>query len=198
MQSVGFKEWALVCEALGRGEQTILLRKGGIAEGREGFGFRHSEFFLLPTFFHEQVVKVRTLGAEVPAASNGEIHIRYFAKLEAQKEIKSWSMAAGLEPFHILQESVVRERFDYKGAGLHVALVRVFRLALGWTLADKPAYGGCRSWVELPECPAGMRFEPVLTDREYKAIAEKFRAITVLEPARPRAGESNRAISPTA
>jgi hypothetical protein len=53
MQSVGFKEWALVCEALGTGEQTILLRKGGIAEGRDGFGFRHSEFFLFPTFFHE-------------------------------------------------------------------------------------------------------------------------------------------------
>jgi hypothetical protein len=172
MQSVGFKEWALVCEALGRGEQTILLRKGGIAEGRDGFGFRHSEFFLLPTFFHEQVVKVRTPGAEIPAARQGEIEIRYFATLEAQKEITSWSVAAALEPFHILQESVVRERFEYKGAGLHVALVRVFRLEPGWVLTDKPAYGGCRSWVELPECPAEVRFAPVLSDLEFKKIAE--------------------------
>ena len=76
MQSVGFKEWALVCEALGRGEQTILLRKGGLAEGREGFGFRHEEFFLFPTFFHEQVVKVRTQGTELPAARDGEIEVR--------------------------------------------------------------------------------------------------------------------------
>jgi hypothetical protein len=177
MQSVGFKEWALVCEALGRGEQTILLRKGGIAEGREGFGFRHAEFFLFPTFFHEQVVKVRTPGAEISAGGNGEVHIRYFAKLEAQKKITSWSVAAALAPFHILQESVVRERFDYKGAGLHVALVRVFRLEPGWTLADKPAYGGCRSWVELPERPATMRFEPVLNAKEHEKIAEEFRAI---------------------
>jgi hypothetical protein len=174
MQSVGFKEWALVCEALGKGEQTILLRKGGIAEGRDGFGFRHSEFFLFPTFFHEQVVKVRTPGAEIPAARQGEIEIRYFAKLEAQKEITSWSVAAALEPFHILQESVVRERFEYKGAGLHVALVRVFRLEPGWVLTDKPAYGGCRSWVELPECPAEMRFESVLSDEEHARIAERF------------------------
>src|ERR1700704_2034341 len=100
MQSVGFKEWALVCEALGRGEQTILLRKGGIAEGREGFGFRHSEFFLFPTFFHEQVVKVRTPNAEIPAGRQGEIEVRYFAKLDAQKEVTSWSVAAALEPFH--------------------------------------------------------------------------------------------------
>lgn len=90
MQRVGFKEWALVCEALGCGEQSILLRKGGLAEGREGFGFRHSEFFLFPTFFHEQVLKIRTAAAQIPAAREGEIEIRYFAKLEAQKKITSW------------------------------------------------------------------------------------------------------------
>src|SRR6478672_948901 len=118
MQSVGFKEWALVCDALGRGEQTILLRKGGIAEGRDGFGFRHAEFFLFPTFFHEQVVKVRTAGAEIPAPKEGEIEIRYFAKLEEQRHLTSWEQVAALEPFHILDESVVRERFEYKGAGL--------------------------------------------------------------------------------
>jgi hypothetical protein len=62
MESVGFKEWSLVCDAFGRGEQSIILRKGGIAEGREGFSFRHREFFLFPTFFHEQVAKVRIAG----------------------------------------------------------------------------------------------------------------------------------------
>lgn len=176
MQSVGFKEWALVCEALGRGEQTILLRKGGIAEGREGFGFRHSEFFLFPTCFHEQIEKVRMPEARIPAAFEGEIEIQYFAKLEAQREITSWPMAAALEPFHILAELVVRERFEYKGAGLHVALVRVFRLEPTWRLTDKPAYGGCRSWVNLPECPAATRFEPVLTDDEHEARAKQIRA----------------------
>jgi hypothetical protein len=177
MQSVGFKEWALVCQALGRGEQSILLRKGGIAEGREGFGFRHSEFFLFPTFFHEQVVKVRTPGAEIPAAQEGEIEIRYFAKLEAQKEITDWSQAAALEPLHILAEEVVRERFEYKGAGLHVALVRVLRVEPAWILPDKPAYGGCRSWVNLPELPAGTRFEPVLSDQAHCIAREKFQAV---------------------
>jgi hypothetical protein len=178
MQSVGFKEWALVCEALGRGEQTILLRKGGIAEGRRGFGFRHSEFFLFPTFFHEQVVKVRAAGVKTPVPADGQIHIRYFAKLEAEKEITSWPVVAALESFHILEESVVRERFEYKSAGLNVALVRMFRIRPRWTVADNPAYGGCRSWVELPECTAGTRFEPVLSDQEHTKIAERFRAIT--------------------
>lgn len=177
MQSVGFKEWALVCEALGRGDQTVLLRKGGIAEGRDGFGFRHSEFFLFPTFFHEQIDKVRIGAAEDPKARKGEAEIRYFANLVAQKEITSWPTAAALEPFHILQESVVRERFDYKQTGVHVAFVRVFRLTPAWILPDAPAYRGCRSWVNLPVCPAEIRFEPVLTDREHRKRVEMFDAV---------------------
>lgn len=177
MQSVGFKEWALVCEALGRGEQTVLLRKGGIAEGRQGFGFWHSEFFLFPTFFHEQAVRVRSMGADLPPGTDGQIEIRYFAKLEAENEITAWPAVAALKPFHILQESVVRERFEYTGAGLHVALVRVFRVRPRWTIANKAAYGGCRSWVELPEGPVAADFEPVLSDDEHAKIAERFREI---------------------
>lgn len=174
MESVGFKEWAIVCEALGRGEQTILLRKGGIAEGRDGFGFRHSEFFLFPTFFHEQIEKVRTGNAQIPERREGELEVRYFAKLVEQREITSRPMVAALEPFHILHESVVRERFDYNQPGLHVALVRVFHLKPYWTLSAMPAYGGCRSWVKLPVLPPKTRLQPVLTDHEHEERLKRF------------------------
>ncbi|HEX8280695.1 MAG TPA: DUF1802 family protein, partial [Chthoniobacterales bacterium] len=113
MESVGFKEWALICEALGRGEQSILLRKGGIAEGRAGFSFRHAEFFLFPTFFHEQIAKVRGNDRVVPEQRAGEIEIRYWAKVERSAVITSWETARALEPFHILEPEVVRERFEY-------------------------------------------------------------------------------------
>lgn len=179
MESVGFKEWALVCEALGRGEQSVLVRKGGIAEGRAGFGFRHSEFFLFPTFFHEQVEKVRLDRAQLPKAGEGVIEVRYFAKLVAQKEITSWEIAAVLEPLHILQPTVVRERFDYGRAGLHVALVRVFRLEPSWSFPDAAQYGGCRSWVPLPECPAETGFEPVLTNPRHEEMLQRFNAIVL-------------------
>ena len=56
MESVGFKEWAIVCEALGCGRQSMILRKGGIAKA-DGFAFRHRRFFFFPTFFHEQLEK---------------------------------------------------------------------------------------------------------------------------------------------
>ncbi|MDQ6914004.1 MAG: DUF1802 family protein [Verrucomicrobiota bacterium] len=181
MESAGLKEWAIVCEAMGRGEQSIILRKGGIAEGRVGFAFRHSEFFLFPTFFHEQIDKVRTSRAEIRKAREGEIEIRFFSKLVSVKEITSWESAAALEPLHILQELVVRERFDYdERPGLHVALVRVFRLAPDWTLPDAPRYRGCRSWVTLPEHPPETRFEPVLTEEDHGRRVKDFHDLTRL------------------
>src|SRR3954469_9083915 len=106
MESVGFKEWALVCEALGRGEQSVILRKGGIAEGRAGFGFRHTEFFLFPTFFHEQIEKVRNSPVGIPSERAGEIEIKFFAKLELAAFLDSWEKVTALEPFHILESEV--------------------------------------------------------------------------------------------
>ena len=154
MKSVGFKEWALVCEALGRGEQRVIIRKGGIAEGRDGFSFKHGEFFLFPRFFHEQLEKVRMANATLPQKRDGEIEIRYFAEVEDAKFMTSWEEVEALEPLHVLKREVVRERFGYgDSAGVHIAWVRVTALEKPWILPELPRYGGCRSWVELPESP---------------------------------------------
>ncbi len=68
-----------------------------------------------------------------------------------------------LEPRHILEENVVRERFDYGDApGVHVALVRTFRLEPAWRFPDARAYGGCRSWVQLPKPPADLQLHLVV------------------------------------
>lgn len=163
MQCIGFKEWALVCAALGNGRQTVIIRKGGIAEGRDGFAFRHREFFLFPTFFHEQLNRTRLLDAALPERRPEEIEIRFFVKVEEARVITEWEEVRALEPLHILYESVVRERFEYDNAsGVHVALVRVFRLEPVWRFRDAKAYGGCRSWVPLPGPPAGLQFHPVV------------------------------------
>lgn len=168
MKSIGFKEWAIVCEALGGGEQSLILRKGGIAEGRDGFSFRHREFFLFPTYFHEQVGKVRKIDIELPTQRADKIDINFFARVEVCHAITSWEIAQALEPMHILRPEVVRERFDYDRApGLHVALVRVFRIKPTWTFPNAKSYSGCRSWVNLPEPLADLRFEAVLSDEEH-------------------------------
>ena len=50
---IAFKEWDVICEALEDGRQSVILRKGGIHEGREGFSFAHEEFVLFPIFFRK-------------------------------------------------------------------------------------------------------------------------------------------------
>src|SRR5262245_60488062 len=141
MQRIGFKEWALVCEALGDRRQTVIIRKGGIAEGRDGFAFRHHEFFLFPTFFHEQANLVRDPVAVLPWPLANEIEIRYFARVKQAQVITDWEEVVALEPCHILQESVVRERFEANNApGIHVAWVETFRLDPVWRFPDAKAY----------------------------------------------------------
>lgn len=175
MGSVGFKEWAIVCEALGRGKQTVIVRKGGIAEGREGFSFREREFFLFPTFFHEQVVKTRMPEVAIPAPVEGEIAIRYFAKIEQVRSVTSWTDAQALEPFHVLREEVVRERFEYDDVpGLHVAFVRVFRLEPEWIITDSKSYGGCRSWVSLPAAEPAPRLVSACSAEEHRRRLRQF------------------------
>ena len=203
MQRAGFKEWAVVCQALGAGRQSIILRKGGIAEGRDGFSFRHREFFLFPTWFHEQPAKVRewhgldglsenaerptvraglAQNAEhrseervIPPESDSMLEIRYAAKLETFRTITLWEVAEALEPLHILKSEVIRERFEYDAApGLHVAFVRVYRLDPVWRFPNQRKYGGCRSWVDLPETPNDLQLEAVLDETEHSKRFEEF------------------------
>lgn len=178
MESIGFKEWALVCEALGRGEQSVILRKGGIAEGRAGFAFRHAEFFLFPTFFHEQAELVRINNARLPEQLTDEIELRFFARIDEAHVITNWEAASALEPLHVLNPAVVRERFEYETANaIHVAFVRAFRLRPRWRFADEPRYGGCRSWVKLGDAPRDLAFEPVLSNQEHAHRREQFNAV---------------------
>src|SRR5690349_21807542 len=49
-----YKEWAAICLALAQGKQSLLLRKGGIAEPNGEFQVEHMRFWLLPTYAHQQ------------------------------------------------------------------------------------------------------------------------------------------------
>src|SRR3990172_8211595 len=49
------KEWATVVHALENGEQTVILRKGGILETVSGFKIEAKKFLLFPTFEHQEI-----------------------------------------------------------------------------------------------------------------------------------------------
>src|SRR6267154_6698045 len=92
-----FKDWAALCDAMGQGRRSIILRKGGLAEGRDGFQFRHPEFFLFPTGYHEQFSKLRhglTDGLQSASGGReGQVQIRDFFRLEWHALVSDWPAA---------------------------------------------------------------------------------------------------------
>lgn len=167
--SNAFKEWALVCEALGSGSQSVIIRKGGIAEGRAGFTFKHENFFLFPTWFHEQL-GMTTLPAEtaVPEAPGEELEIRFAATVEWTRLVSDLDLVNKLREFHILHDKVVEERFNYDDVrGVHVAFVRVYRLDPPARLVNEKKFGGCRSWIEIPDID-DHALVSVISDEEHE------------------------------
>jgi hypothetical protein len=178
--AIAFKEWALVCLALERGLQSMILRKGGIAEGKGGFGFDHAEFYLFPTRFHGQSGKVRIPDAVLPPHDPERVTISHAVTLEWAGRVADRGAVQRLEPLHVLDQSVVSDRFVYDtgagslgGAGINVALVRVFRLERPVVLPMEKSFGGCRSWIEVPLASASARV-PVLHDGEHARRKELF------------------------
>jgi hypothetical protein len=162
-----FKEWAIVCDSIARGETSLIFRKGGIAEGRDGFKFKNQSFFLFPTYFHGQIERTRLSPERNVKPQQDPVTISVFVEVEFKTLIRDLTLLRSLEPLHVLQTSVLEERFHYDNPeSLHLAFVRAYRISPVWEFPFRPSYGGCRSWVTLPEPPLGLRMDSVLPDEE--------------------------------
>ena len=167
LPAVGFKEWSLVCDALGAGAQSLILRKGGIHEGRGGFCWKHDGFLLFPTHFHEQEVHFPWPDADPPPPRrDDEPHtISLCAEVAWKAQLTTWPDVERLRGFHFWRDDTIRERFDYtENAGISLAFLRVWRMEPAWTFPHEARYGGCRSWLDLPDVPRDARLSPVLSD----------------------------------
>ena len=178
-----FKEWTLICDALGRGEQSLIIRKGGIAEGRQGFRFLHSDFLLFPTLFHEQVAKLRLpVETHLPEPrADGHHEIRHAAHVEWTEDVADWEKVRALAPFHFWQESEIEKRYRQDDQPrVSVAFVRISRLSQPFVFPDSPRYGGCRSWIEVPDLPGSISLSPVLPDAVLREREEELRQLLEL------------------
>jgi hypothetical protein len=163
----GFKEWAIVCDSIARGETSLIFRKGGIAEGRDGFQFKHQSFFLFPTYFHGQIERTRLSHERDVKPQQDTVAISVFVQVEFVTLVRDLTLFQSLESLHVLQASLLEERFHYDDReGLHIAFVRAYRISPVWEFPLHPSYGGCRSWVTLPQPTFDLRMERVLSEEE--------------------------------
>lgn len=185
-----FKEWAIVVDALGRGEQIVILRKGGIHEGKGGFQVEHPRFWLFPTLFHQQresvlpaaqarfdEIKERLLtSAPTEAEGEGKVRIEFLAEVVEWRRLESLEQAEALRGQHIWTDAVIAERFDWgKSKNIFALAVRVFRLREAVDLPVLPSYGGCKSWIELAADISAKEVAPVLDEADFAEKLERFR-----------------------
>jgi hypothetical protein len=177
-----FKEWAVVADALGRGEQILILRKGGIHEGRGGFKVEHPRFWLFPTLFHQQrdcVIPSAQERFDVIAPdfpSPDKVRIEFLAEVAEWRRIDSLEQAQALRGQHIWTDRVIAERFDWgRGKNIFALAVRVFQLPHRAELPVLSSYGGCKSWIELETDLPAKEALAVLTDAAFEERLERFR-----------------------
>jgi hypothetical protein len=184
---VAFKEWAVVVDALLRGEQALILRKGGLREGPGGFQMEHPEFLLFPTLFHQQRESVTPaaqarydeLAPHFPPPET--LRLEGFARVVAWRRLESLDAARQLHGQHIWRDDVIAERFDWgRDKHIFVLALRVFRLDSIVECSMRPAYGGCKSWVELKEEVSLKGARAVLPDAAFAAKLEQFQKAVAL------------------
>lgn len=183
-----FKEWAVVCAALASGQQTLILRKGGIHEGREGFRVEHREFWLFPTGFHQQrdevIQDVWPLLEELQSRGEPLGHeLDLYAVVEDVQQVLDRSALARLSGRHVWSESTVEQRFHYRSPGLFALTVRIYRQPTPFKIAESPHFAGCKSWVDLPLALPTSDLQPVLDDVNFDRQRREIRQLLASQPA---------------
>jgi hypothetical protein len=178
--NIAFKEWAVVVDALGRGEQVLILRKGGIREERGQFHVDHREFWLFPTQYHEAersiIPSKRPALRDIAAgAPKDAVDIEYYGVVDAVVRIADLERVGRLQGRHIWSEQILQERFQFgRDRGLHALVTRVYRRPSAERFVLRESYGGCKSWVELERELSTEGLTPVLSEVEYSAQREEI------------------------
>lgn len=182
MIDVALKEWAVICDLLIAGEQTLLVRKGGVEEagGPGQFRLEVPRFALFPAWLHQLPERIKPRWREQVRdydAEPAEITIRGVGVVNHIWQVPSRESLDPLDDLHAWSPEQLDMRWNYKPhQPLYLLAVRVYRLAAPRTIANNPRYAGCKSWVELEAADmiedAGAA--PVLSDSQFAAITARL------------------------
>jgi hypothetical protein len=159
------KEWSSAIEAFGRGEQVILIRKGGIADPH--FGIEADRFYLYPTYFHQGETDPRT-----------RVTITHWCEVVQTWSVRDLELIDRLAPFVDIPRETLEARYRFRSdQALFVIAVRTFALPRPAEVAYREDYGGCRSWVSVEEEIDVDGSTLVLSEAELRAKIETIDAL---------------------
>ena len=175
------KEWATVITALENGDQTVLLRKGGILETASGFQVEDKKFVLFPTYEHQDNSSLKSqfyrylADVREQKPREGFNRITSYAEVLAESDVPSMETIEKLSDFHIWSESYMVERMNWMPQKPMTAIfLKVYKIS-PVEIPVLPDYHGCKSWIELnvnTETGSAVLDEADLTQRlsEFRSI----------------------------
>ena len=182
--AIALKEWATVLEAMSRGEQLVLIRKGGLIEPGSGFELVTDRFVFYPTFEHQAVHYVRPefrryFDEALPhRAPEGQVRFDVVGVATHAVQSSDPGIVERLSPFHIYNAEFVTQRLKWQpDHPLSIVVVRAFRLAAPQVISTVPRYAGCKSWVELEAPVSFAGAHPVIDDGAFQRRAEAVQAL---------------------
>lgn len=159
------KEWSNVVAALGRGEQILLVRKGGIAD--PSFGLEADRFYLYPTFFHQGESEARP-----------SVTITHWCEVAHTWTIDDFTQLERLAPEVVLPHETLAARYNFRpDQALYVIAVRAWELAQPRQVQFREIYGGCKSWISVDEEIDIDGSRPVLSEDALRAKIENIDAL---------------------
>jgi hypothetical protein len=159
------KEWSNVVAGLGRGEQILLVRKGGIAD--PSFGIEAERFYLYPTYFHQGESEARPT-----------VTITHWCEVVRMWTVTDAAQLTRLAPLVVLPEETLAMRFRFRpDQALYVIAVRAWELARPVQIDYREAYGGCRSWISIDDEIDIDGSRPVLDERELAVKIDSVSAV---------------------
>lgn len=182
---IALKEWAVVVDALARGEQLLLLRKGGILDAGGEFAMEASEFLLWPTYLHQDTDwlavpfhdRLAPCLADRPADPD-TYRLGLYATTAAILDVPSRGHLDQLAGEHLWSEDYLDMRWQYRPElPLYLLLLRVARLPEATLVHETSAQRGCRSWVDLTESVAVGAAVPVVADDEFARRCAAIRSV---------------------
>lgn len=192
MWNIGLKEWAVTIEAIVRGEQTILLRKGGIREDGKHFKIEHDQFFLYPGHFHEGEALLKPESRSLLDRAEDEddevlVTLSAFAEIQEVIEVSTEDEMRALHPYHVWSEEFAAKRFNWKPLHpLNLIIIRAHILQQPQALMVMPDYVGCKSWVEfIEDYPVGVT-SPVMPARRFASQVSAIKDALSLAAANAR------------
>ena len=179
---IALKEWAVAVKALAKGEQILILRKGGIHKADKEFRVVHPEFVLYPTYEHQRAELVKAGSRDdlrqslVENDSPGMVKFGYWCEVTDKFEVSDQEALDSVAPYHIWTTDYASKRLHWRPKQpLTVALLRVYAMERPQSLPALGEYGGCKSWVDLAEDVGLGDMTPALSDAEYESRATVIR-----------------------